>query len=80
ASQPFAASRLQIQDTENCELILLDVSASKCEHILEPMRMVREEKKTPDTKPDTIPEPVPSTPLPVARPRYAAQRLDAPLR
>ena len=45
ASQPFAATRLQLQDTENGELILLDVSASKGEHILEPMRIVREERK-----------------------------------
>lgn len=44
ASQPFAATRLQLQDTENGELILLDVSASKGEHIREPMRIVREEK------------------------------------
>lgn len=29
ASQSFAATRLQLQDTENGELILLDVSASK---------------------------------------------------
>ncbi|ELH8435133.1 TIGR03749 family integrating conjugative element protein [Salmonella enterica] len=79
ASQPFA-TRLQLQDTENGELILLDVSASKDGHIREPMRIVREEKKTPDTKPDTIPEPLPSTPLPVALTRYAAQMLYAPLR
>lgn len=51
ASQPFAATRLQLQDTENGELILLDVSASKGEHIREPMRIVREEKKTTDAKP-----------------------------
>lgn len=78
ASQPFTATRLQLQDTENGELILLDVSASKGERIREPMRIVREEKKTPDAKPDTIPEP--STPLPVALTRYAAQMLYAPLR
>ncbi|HAE7081052.1 TPA_asm: TIGR03749 family integrating conjugative element protein [Salmonella enterica subsp. salamae serovar 42:z:1,5] len=80
ASQPFAATRLQLQDTENGELILLDVSASKSELIREPMRIVREEKKTPDAKPDTTPEPLPSTPLPVALTRYAAQMLYAPLR
>lgn len=78
ASQPFAATRLQLQDTENGELMLLDVFANKSEHIREPMRIVREEKKTPDAKPDTIPEP--STPLPVALTRYAAQMLYAPLR
>ncbi|EJR7283343.1 TIGR03749 family integrating conjugative element protein [Citrobacter freundii] len=78
ASQPFAANRLQLQDTENGELILLDVSASKGEHIREPIRIVREEKKTPDAKPDAVPEP--STPLPVALTRYAAQMLYAPLR
>ncbi|EEB3911836.1 TIGR03749 family integrating conjugative element protein [Salmonella enterica] len=80
ASQPFAATRLQLQDTENGELILLDVSASKGEHIREPMRIVREEKKPPDAKPDTTPEPLPSTPFPVALTRYAAQMLYAPLR
>ncbi len=80
ASQPFAATRLQLQDTENGELILLDVSASKGEHIREPIRIVREEKKTPDAKPDAVPEPLPSTPLPVALTRYAAQMLYAPLR
>ncbi|HHX9845823.1 TPA: TIGR03749 family integrating conjugative element protein [Salmonella bongori] len=80
ASQPFAATRLQLQDTENGELILLDVSTSKGERIREPMRIVREEKKTPDAKPDTTPEPLSSTPLPVALTRYAAQMLYAPLR
>lgn len=80
ASQPFAATRLQLQDTENGELILLDVSASKGGHILEPMRIVREEKKTTDAKPDVTPQSLPSTPLPVALTRYAAQMLYAPLR
>lgn len=80
ASQPFAATRLQLQDTENGELILLDVSTSKGERIREPMRIVREEKKTTDAKPDVVPEPLPSTPLPVALTRYAAQMLYAPLR
>lgn len=80
ASQPFAATRLQLQDTENGELILLDVSASKGEHIREPMRIVREEKKTADVKPTVAPQPEPSTPLPVALTRYAAQMLYAPLR
>ncbi|EDV0904417.1 TIGR03749 family integrating conjugative element protein [Salmonella enterica subsp. salamae] len=80
ASQPFATTRLQLQDTENGELILLDVSASKGEHIREPMRIVREEKKTPDAKPNVTPESLPSTPLPVALTRYAAQMLYAPLR
>ncbi|WP_253684706.1 TIGR03749 family integrating conjugative element protein [Edwardsiella tarda] len=80
ASQPFTATRLQLQDTENGELILLDVSASKGEHIREPMRIVREEKKTTDAKPDAAPGPSPSTPLPVALTRYAAQMLYAPLR
>lgn len=59
ASQPFVATRLQLQDTENGELILLDVSASKSELIREQMRIVREEKKTPDAKPDTTPGPLP---------------------
>ncbi|MDK9358893.1 TIGR03749 family integrating conjugative element protein [Lelliottia sp. V106_10] len=80
ASQPFAATRLQLQDTENGELILLDVSASKGEHIREPMRIVREEKKATDAKPDVVQDPLPSTPLPVALTRYAAQMLYAPLR
>lgn len=59
---------------------MLDVFASKDGHIREPMRIVREEKKTRDAKPDTTPEPLPSTPLPVALTRYAAQMLYAPLR
>ncbi|EPC8060010.1 TIGR03749 family integrating conjugative element protein [Yersinia enterocolitica] len=80
ASQPFASTRLQLQDTENGELILLDVSASKGEQIREPVRIVREEKKTTDAKPDATPAPLPSTPLPVALTRYAAQMLYAPLR
>ncbi|EDR3007024.1 TIGR03749 family integrating conjugative element protein [Salmonella enterica subsp. enterica] len=80
ASQPFAATRLQLQDTENGELILLDVSSSKGGHIREPMRIVREEKKTTDAKPDAVPQSLPSTPLPVALTRYAAQMLYAPLR
>ena len=45
ASQPFAVTRLQLQDTENGELMLLDISTSKSEHIREPMRIVRDEKK-----------------------------------
>lgn len=80
ASQPFVATRLQLQDTENGELILLDVSASKDEHIREPLRIVHEEKKTTDAKPYAAPEPLPSTPLPVALTRYVAQMLYAPLR
>lgn len=80
ASQPFATTRLQLQDTGNGELILLDVSASKGKHIREPMRIVREEKKTTDAKPDAVPQSLPSTPLPVALTRYAAQMLYAPLR
>lgn len=80
ASQPFAATRLQLQDTENGELILLDVSASKGGRIQEPMRIVHEEKKTTDAKPDAAPGPSPPTPLPVALTRYAAQMLYAPLR
>ncbi|EAB5739952.1 TIGR03749 family integrating conjugative element protein [Salmonella enterica subsp. enterica] len=80
ANQPFATTRLQLQDTENGELILLDVSASKGEHIREPIRIVREKKKTPAAKPDAVPQSLPSTPLPVALTRYAAQMLYAPLR
>ncbi|AKE60101.1 TIGR03749 family integrating conjugative element protein [Citrobacter farmeri] len=80
ASEPFATTRLQLQDTENGELILLDVSASKGGHIREPLRIVREEKQTTDTKPVPAPQPEPSTPLPVALTRYAAQMLYAPLR
>lgn len=80
ASGPFATTRLQLQDTENGELILLDVSASKGEHIREPLRIVREEKKPAEAKPSAVPQPEPSTPLPVALTRYAAQMLYAPLR
>lgn len=78
-NQPFAAIRLQLQGTENGELVLLDVSTSKDEHIQEPTRIIHEEKKTSDVKPDAAPRPLPSTPLPITLTHCAAQILYAPL-
>lgn len=80
ASQPFAATRLQLQDAKNDELVLLDISTNKGEYIRKPVYIIHEEKRTSDTKPNVVPRSLSSTPLLVVLTRYATQMLYAPLR
>ena len=80
ASEALGPTRLQVQDVDSGELLLLDVVASEAhgdEAPLEPLRIVSE-ATTGETEPSP-PRPTP-TPLPVALTRYAAQMLYAPLR
>lgn len=76
ASEPFPATRLQLQLTDSGEVLLLDVSAAPGEQALEPVRIVLA-AETPAAEADTPPPP---TPIPVALVRHAAQQLYAPLR
>ena len=79
ASEPFPATRLQLQLTDSGEVLLLDVSAAPGEQALEPVRIVLtpEAPEAPMPDADTAPPP---TPIPVALVRHAAQQLYAPLR
>ena len=76
ASAPFSSTRLQLQLPDSGELILLDLTAETGRPALEPLRIAREGQP-----PETEPLPTaPSTPIPVALVRHAAQQLYAPLR
>lgn len=80
ASEALGPTRLQVQDVETGELLLLDVVASEAgagEAHLEPLRIVSEEAATTG---ETEPSPPWPTPVPVVLTRYAAQMLYAPLR
>lgn len=77
----FPSTRLVLQDTENGELILLDIRAVNKKGAPEPVRLVygdqdnkQDEKKLSSGASQPLP------PLPVALIRYAAQTLYAPLR
>lgn len=95
----FARTRLVLQDVENGEMILLDISAEEGENVLEPVSLVYQgevssstgngdvavgDNKTATTgerqSTSTSKEKKPTTPLPVALTRYAAQSLYAPSR
>ncbi|WP_338523994.1 TIGR03749 family integrating conjugative element protein [Pseudomonas batumici] len=84
ASEPIAPSRLQLQDADDGTLILLDIAAEPNktgDPPLEAMRIVEAVRMPPDSTDDSpATQSVPSTPLPVALTRYAAQSLYAPLR
>jgi len=77
------SSRVQLQDIETGELILLDVSAAPAtsgQAALEPIKIVSSATGKPgDTEPG-IAASSSATPVPVVLTRYAAQSLYAPLR
>ncbi|SCY12178.1 TIGR03749 family integrating conjugative element protein [Pseudomonas flexibilis] len=80
ASEALGPTRLQVQDVETGELLLLDVVASAAAAgaaPLEPLRIVSAEAATVGEMEPSPPRP---TPLPVVLTRYAAQMLYAPLR
>lgn len=93
ASEAFPLTRLQLQNLENGELILLDVSASAGKTALEPVKLVYAGEVTTAvdnnnatvkgemTEPQqTLPSQLSTVPLPVLLTRYAAQNFYAPLR
>ncbi|QTL39061.1 TIGR03749 family integrating conjugative element protein [Xenorhabdus budapestensis] len=81
ANSAFPATRLQLQDSENGEIILLDVTAGKT-GASEPMRIIYPAEKSIDSKdkPHSQSKSSWSAPIPVLLTRYAAQQLYAPLR
>ncbi|MDE9557697.1 TIGR03749 family integrating conjugative element protein [Xenorhabdus bovienii] len=81
ASQSFPSTRLQLQDSENGEIILLDITATKMGPT-EPVRILYPDEKSsapkegsPHQRKSAL-----SAPIPVVLTRYAAQQLYAPLR
>ncbi|REF26447.1 integrating conjugative element protein (TIGR03749 family) [Xenorhabdus cabanillasii] len=81
ARQAFPPTRLQLQDSENGEIILLDIRTAKTAPD-EPVRLIYADEKStvsaeksPLQSQDTL-----SAPVPVVLTRYAAQQLYAPLR
>ncbi|PHM46587.1 TIGR03749 family integrating conjugative element protein [Xenorhabdus miraniensis] len=81
ARQAFPSTRLQLQDSENGEIILLDVTAGKT-GATEPVRIIYPNEKSTDSddKSNAQSKPTQSAPIPVLLTRYAAQQLYAPLR
>ncbi|CBJ82514.1 putative exported protein [Xenorhabdus bovienii str. Jollieti] len=81
ASQSFPSTRLQLQDSENGEIILLDITATKTGPT-EPVRILYPDEKNSVPK-EGAPhqrKSAPLAPAPVILTRYAAQQLYAPLR
>ncbi|MEQ1969287.1 TIGR03749 family integrating conjugative element protein [Xenorhabdus nematophila] len=81
ASRTFPPTRLQLQDSENGEIILLDMTAGKAGST-EPVRILYSDEKQPlpTEKSQSQRNAKLSAPVPVALTRYAAQQLYAPLR
>ncbi|MEX0447889.1 TIGR03749 family integrating conjugative element protein [Xenorhabdus sp. SGI246] len=81
ANSAFPPTRLQLQDSENGEIILLDITASKT-GATEPVRIVYPDEKQPfpTEKSQQQNNAKLLAPVPVALTRYAAQQLYAPLR
>lgn len=86
ASEAFSQTRVQLQDVENGEIIMLDVTAG-AKGSAEPVKLVYEggdsEASVNPEQADTAKEEKKvsySAPLPVLLTRYASQRLYAPLR
>lgn len=78
AIAPIEPSRLQLQDADSGELILLDVfTVENDDNALEPIRIVENTPSTPESAERTE---AAATPIPVVLTRYAAQNLYAPLR
>lgn len=96
ANSAFATTRLQLQDVENGDLILLDITALEGKQVREPVSVVYQGELSSATGSDNTlvsaedaaaPKSKASdstqritTPLPIALTRYAAQSLYAPLR
>ena len=87
ANETLEATRLQLQDTNTGDLILLDVAATPAddnEAPLEPVRIVTDSAEGSDSASPAdagdIQNKRRNTPIPVALTRYAAQSLYAPLR
>ncbi|AEC16375.1 TIGR03749 family integrating conjugative element protein [Gallibacterium anatis] len=91
-TQAFPETRLQLQDMQNGEIILLDVAANEHKDKLEPIKLIYEpksnmdeisgdEEHSQDKNPlADIVQPKLTLPAPAALTRYAAQSLYAPLR
>lgn len=90
-TQAFPETRLQLQDMQNGEIILLDVEAKANKDKLEPIKLVYEPKQATDSTTfgdieqenqplSDVAQPKSSLPTPAALTRYAAQSLYAPLR
>lgn len=85
ASDPFGPARIQLQDIDSGEMLLLDVSAHAAtpeQVALEPLRILSGEQLQANSAAATAPasSPMRRTPVPVVLSRYAAQSLYAPLR
>lgn len=85
AGAPIELTRIQLQDAENGELILLDITAqlgSADQPALEPLLIVSDDESGTRVQPDRPATEVSArrTPIPVVLTRYAAQSLYAPLR
>ncbi|MDE1492443.1 TIGR03749 family integrating conjugative element protein [Xenorhabdus bovienii] len=81
ASHVFSPTRLQLQDSENGEIILLDITATNTGPT-EPVRILYPDEKGSASKEESRHQrkPALSAPTPVVLTRYAAQQLYAPLR
>lgn len=94
ANSAFATTRLQLQDVENGDLILLDITALEGKQVREPVSLVYQgevSSATASNKTSVSSDKATklknkegaariTTPLPIALTRYAAQSLYAPLR
>ncbi|MEQ2026622.1 TIGR03749 family integrating conjugative element protein [Xenorhabdus szentirmaii] len=81
ANQSFSPTRLQLQDSENGEIILLDIRTAKTAPT-EPVRLIYSDEKSTVSveKSPSQSQAKLSAPVPVMLTRYAAQQLYAPLR
>ncbi|MBD2794095.1 TIGR03749 family integrating conjugative element protein [Xenorhabdus szentirmaii] len=81
ARQSFSPTRLQLQDSENGKIILLDIRAAKTAPT-EPIRIIYPDEKSTESveKSSSHSKAKLSAPVPVMLTRYAAQQLYAPLR
>ncbi|WP_110972536.1 TIGR03749 family integrating conjugative element protein [Pseudomonas huaxiensis] len=81
ANGPLEISRIQLQDIETGEVILLDIQAGSSEVDQAPLEPIRIVQFPPPPESNGSPaEASRPTPIPVALTRYAAQNLYAPLR
>lgn len=85
ANEVIEPTRLQLQNVESGEIILIDIAAVQVSDEtpeLEPLKIVKQSNAAAvATSPITSEEkPAPATPIPVVLTRYAAQNLYAPLR